>query len=65
MKSFLNWLGMRFHNHRWEVFEVTPVNVYRRGHINDPEHLTESYKTIVSRCSVCGEFKTKTVRAQP
>lgn len=60
MKNFLDWVAMRFHNHRWEIIETVPVKVYREK-VGDPNQLTNSYRKLILQCKVCGEIKTKDI----
>lgn len=62
MKSFFDWLGMRFHNHNWEIYEVVPVNVYWDEGLWDDKRLKETYKKVVLQCKVCGEVKVKNLK---
>lgn len=63
MKGFLHWLGMRFHAHNWEIHEIIPVKVYYENGYGDEKRLRESFRKAILRCKVCGELKTKDLRA--
>ena len=63
MKGFLHWLGMRFHTHNWEIYEIVPVKVYYQDCFGDEKRLKETYRKTILRCKVCGEMRTKDLRA--
>jgi len=57
MKNFFNWLGMKYHNHKWVIYEeMAYTKIVRGWHPKE-----KSGVRIILKCEICGEIKYKDV----
>ncbi|QGT54389.1 hypothetical protein b3_0145 [Synechococcus phage B3] len=57
MKSFFNWLGMKYHNHKWVIVKEMPIKIVETGWYPS----TKEGVKIISRCEICGALKHKDI----
>lgn len=60
MKNFLEWLGMKFHGHEWEIYKKIPL-IVRNYHGSNRAISRSKGCRLMMRCKICRSITYKDI----